>query len=99
MIHTARIEYDEGHLYDGQWNKDGKREGRGLLCLKDGTKYRGEFVNGFYQGHGVMSHPDGSLYEGGFDGGKYCGHGVYRNNEGVVYEVGVSVQWNCCTLP
>ncbi len=86
-IHKSRVSYNEGHLYDGQWSKEGKREGRGLLCLSDGTKYCGEFVNGFYAGHGVLSFPDGSLYEGSFELGKFSGHGLYKNKDGVLFEV------------
>ncbi len=90
---TDRVEYGDGELdgggsvYEGQWNEDGKRHGRGCLIMKDGAKYVGEFSNGFFQGSGVLSYPDGAVYEGTFQLGKFQGYGVYRSQEGMKYEV------------
>ncbi len=86
-LHRSRVSYEEGHLYDGEWNKEGKREGKGLLCLSDGTKYCGEFDKGFYSGHGVLSFTDGSLYEGTFELGKFSGYGLYKNKDDILFEV------------
>ncbi len=86
-VHSAKISYEEGHTYNGDWSKDGKREGKGCLCLADGTKYSGKFVNGFYNGHGVLVLSDNSRYEGSFELGKFHGYGVYRGQNGMLYEV------------
>ncbi len=86
-VHSARVCYEEGHSYNGEWSKDGKREGKGLLVLSDGSKYSGEFLNGFYSGHGVLELSNGSHYEGGFELGKFHGYGVFQREDGMLFEV------------
>ena len=77
-------------VYEGQWSEDGKRHGVGVLFLKDGVKYSGEFSNGFFHGSGILTYPDGSSYEGSLQLGKFHGYGVYRSSEGMKYEVSSS---------
>ena len=81
------IRYTEGDVYDGEWSMEGKRHGKGTLTFANGTKYAGEFVNGFFQGVGVLTFPDGGRYEGQFELGKYQGLGVFNNREGMKFEV------------
>jgi len=87
---STRISYPDGCVYDGQWSAEGKRQGKGLLVLSDGSVYRGEFHNGFYQGHGVLILPDGSLYEGMFETGQFSSYGVFQDSQGTVYQVSMS---------
>lgn len=88
MAGHHRISYSEGDVYDGEWSGDGKRHGQGTLTFASGAKYRGEFVNGFFQGCGVLVFPDGGKYEGQFELGKYQGLGVFSNEGGMKFEVG-----------
>ena len=44
-----RISYKEGHVYEGEWSEDGRKEGAGVLSLGDGSKYVGEFSGGLSQ--------------------------------------------------
>lgn len=83
-----RVEYSEGDVYDGEWSKDGKRNGKGRLKMATGAEYAGMFRNGFFEGAGVMSFRDGSRYEGNFELGRYHGHGVYTAADNIKYEVG-----------
>lgn len=48
-LFVERIDYESGEMYDGEWNEDGRRHGKGCLTFKDGSKYRGQFTAGFFQ--------------------------------------------------
>ena len=79
--------YEGGDSYDGEWSGEGKRQGLGVLKLKDGAVYSGQFENGFFHGSGVIKFTDGSSYEGSFELGKFHGYGVYVNQDGMKFEV------------
>ena len=87
-----RVEYERGDVYDGEWNAEGKRHGRGRLKMITGTEYAGEFMNGFFHGSGVLCFPDGSRYEGHFEFGRYHGCGVYTAANNIKYEVCLLLQ-------
>ena len=38
--------------------------GNGILTLKDGRKYEGEFINDKKEGHGIFTWTDGRKYDG-----------------------------------
>eukprot|EP00054_Salpingoeca_dolichothecata_P031852 m.264814 g.264814 ORF g.264814 m.264814 type:complete len:150 (+) comp28250_c0_seq1:38-487(+) len=80
------VQYDDGDIFAGEWNAEGKREGSGVLTFADGSKYSGNFVNGMCQGLGVLVFPDSSKYEGEFHAGKYHGSGVYQRADGMKFE-------------
>lgn len=82
-----KVEYDDGDLYEGEWSSSGKRNGVGLLKLKSGVTYTGQFEQGFFHGSGVLAFLDGSRYEGCFELGKFHGYGVYVNQDGMKFEV------------
>lgn len=79
-----------GQVWVGVVEKDGERysgntaraggmyDGLGVLCLSDGTVYRGQFVDGRYNGKGVLSFAGGDEYSGGFSAGSFHGYGSYR---------------------
>lgn len=78
--------YPEGDVYDGFWNNEGKKHGKGILNLTDGSRYEGNFSDGLFDGHGVLLFPDGSKYEGEFSKGKYAGYGIYTRCDGMKFE-------------
>lgn len=80
------VKYDDGDVYKGHWNGDGKRDGLGVLKFADDTVYRGEFSAGMTSGYGVLAFSDGSKYEGQFSDGKYSGYGVFTAKDGMKYE-------------
>ena len=88
---NLKVVYDDGDVYEGEWSVDGKRHGLGVLSLKNGVKYCGQFQNGFFHGSGVLSFPGGANYEGNFELGKFHGFGVYSNQEGMKFEVGLQI--------
>ena len=53
--------------------------GRGLLVLKDGTQYEGNFVNGIREGLGKLISDWDYTYEGMWKGGLKEGRGVLTN--------------------
>ena len=48
----ARIEYGGGEVYEGEWDKEGRRHGRGSLAFSDGSKYKGQFRAGLFHVRG-----------------------------------------------
>ena len=57
-------ELDNGAVYQGQWTKLGKREGRGTQIWTDGSKYVGNWKDDMANGRGRLIHGDGDSYEG-----------------------------------
>lgn len=45
---VAKIEYGEGEVYEGEWDGDGRRHGKGCLTFSDGSKYKGQFKAGLF---------------------------------------------------
>lgn len=86
-LFVERIDYESGEMYDGEWNEDGRRHGKGCLTFKDGSKYRGQFTAGFFQGLGELVFAgERAKYEGEFQVGKFHGYGVYQSSSGMKYE-------------
>ena len=58
------IQYEDGSIYYGYYNKLWEREGYGVLILPDGSKYQGFFKNNKMNGRGRLVGIDGDYYEG-----------------------------------
>eukprot|EP01022_Parablepharisma_sp_SALTPOND_P012973 TRINITY_DN1691_c0_g1_i1.p2 TRINITY_DN1691_c0_g1~~TRINITY_DN1691_c0_g1_i1.p2 ORF type:complete len:424 (+),score=44.61 TRINITY_DN1691_c0_g1_i1:5377-6648(+) len=80
------IELDNGAIYMGQWDKYGKREGRGIQIWPDGSKYTGYWRNDKANGKGRLIHADGDVYEGQWLNDKAHGHGTYIHVDGSLYK-------------
>ncbi|XP_066147515.1 MORN repeat-containing protein 4 homolog [Euwallacea fornicatus] len=78
--------YENGAVYVGSWNNEGKRESEGHLLFPDGTRYDGKFEDGFFHGLGVLTFPDGARFEGEFSQGWFHGYGVFWRNDGMRFE-------------
>ena len=51
--------YEDGSIYYGQWNSEGKKHGIGKYTLSDGKSiYVGEFNQGSCEGLGVLTTPN-----------------------------------------
>ncbi|XP_060517623.1 MORN repeat-containing protein 4 homolog isoform X2 [Cylas formicarius] len=77
---------DNGSIYVGSWNNEGKRHGNGHLLLADGTRYDGYFQDGLYNGLGVLTFTDGAKYEGEFFQGWFHGYGIFWRSDGMRHE-------------
>ncbi|MDH1265515.1 C13 family peptidase [Pseudomonas sp. GD03944] len=53
--------------------------------LPDGSRYRGEVVDGLLQGPGRLDYRDGSWFEGGFKDGQLHGKGEWHDANGEYY--------------
>jgi len=50
--------YSDGSVYNGEWNGDGERHGRGSLTYANNVQYKGQFQHGLHSGKGVLTIPD-----------------------------------------
>jgi hypothetical protein len=58
--------FDEGSIYKGEWNIQGKKHGYGILVMKDGSKYEGFWKNDQLDGVGRFIEKRGNYYDGNF---------------------------------
>ena len=79
-------EYENGR-YEGEFKKD-KREGKGIMYFKNGSKYEGEWKNDLIEGKGIFYDNDGNRYEGEFKNNKKDGKGIFYCKNGNRYEGG-----------
>ena len=84
MKPTTQME--NGALYSGEWDKNGKRHGRGVQLLPDGSKYIGYWIDDKANKKGKLVHRDGDIYEGEWLYDKANGYGVYSHIDGAIYE-------------
>ena len=61
------------------------RDGYGVLVLREGYSYTGDFKNGRFDGYGTLAHCNGGKYEGGWKKGQYCGQGTLILPDGGKY--------------
>jgi hypothetical protein len=66
------LAYDGG-VYVGEFCADGRVHGVGIWDYPDGSRYEGEFFEGYQQGWGVLIQPDGTRREGWFEKDEYVG--------------------------
>lgn len=80
------ILFPDNSFYEGQFNKNWKKEGLGILYLPNaGTKYEGVFKDGEMYGKGRLLSNEGFFYEGEFVKNKASGYGKYWNIDGTNY--------------
>lgn len=77
--------YDNG-TYTGEFDDNGKRNGKGIYRFNSGASYEGNFVNGVRNGHGIYRYADGDKYVGDFVDGDFEGFGRYYWKDGDWYE-------------
>ncbi|KAG5867761.1 hypothetical protein JTB14_013837 [Gonioctena quinquepunctata] len=78
--------YENGTIYIGTWNTEGKRQGEGHISFPNGVRYDGSFEDGAFHGRGVLTFPDGAKYEGEFSKGWFHGYGVFWRADGTRQE-------------
>jgi hypothetical protein len=72
----STIIFQNGNSYQGDLKNGNIRHGYGVMQLKNGHVYRGEFVNNKRHGYGTYEYGD-DKYEGNFEKNKRHGYGVY----------------------
>ncbi|CAF0771601.1 unnamed protein product [Rotaria sordida] len=71
--------------YDGELNKEGKRQGQGIYRWSNGRTYIGEWYENKMDGDGAESWPNGSQYQGQFRANKRHGQGTFTWPDGRQY--------------
>jgi hypothetical protein len=74
-----------GRIYQGDL-EDGEPYGFGTMVYPNGTRYRGQFVNGYREGRGAAVFYDASRYEGDWRNDIPHGRGVIEWPTGERYE-------------
>ena len=64
--------------YRGYFNKDGEREGVGIMTFNDGTKCSGEYKQGKRNGVVKAEHASGNIYWGQWKDGLKEGYGTHQ---------------------
>lgn len=68
--------------YEGHWAKD-QKNGKGVLKMKDGSVYEGQFKDGFYHDTGILKWANGDVYDGRWKKGRMEGPGQFRRSNGL----------------
>ena len=71
--------------YEGEW-KNGKRDGFGILCWRNVSKFMGEFSEDKVLGFGKLIHEDGDIYTGYWSDFQAQGDGYYKTKKDASYE-------------
>jgi hypothetical protein len=77
---------ENGKVYFGERNSDGKFHGRGTCKYKEGITYVGDFKENIWSGNGKLFGKRKLIYEGQFFQGTLEGKGVLYFNDGNRYE-------------
>lgn len=76
---------EDESTYEGEW-KDGKRDGYGILCWGDESKFFGKFEDNKVAGYGKLWHDD-DVYKGYWKDFQAEGIGIYKTKKGHILKV------------
>ena len=76
----------DGNEYEGEWDLEGKKDGRGMQIYSDGSIYEGYWTADLPDGRGRLIHANGDVYAGEWKADKAHGFGVYEYENGARYE-------------
>lgn len=79
-------EYNNGDIYEGCTDVEGRRNGKGKYTWADGSYYDGDWVNNKKQGLGEYKFNDGSLFSGNWINDKRDGFGKSISSSGNTFE-------------
>ncbi len=80
------IYFENGCVYEGDWDETKKRHGFGSYKWADGSIYIGYWKNNVACGYGKLVHDDGDVYEGNWENDKANGYGEYRQKNGTIFK-------------
>jgi len=86
LTHYNKCYSIEGNLYEGYYNDDGKKHGKGTLIWDNGDMYEGLWKNDERCGEGKIVFQNGDVYEGTWENDTANGKGVFRFSNGDFYE-------------
>jgi hypothetical protein len=79
---VLRVQTQSQYGYEGEFDSEGKRCGRGVYRYPDGVVYEGMFEDNLRNGYGKLTYPNGDVYEGEWRRGRKEGQAA----SGEVYE-------------
>ena len=82
---TSSIDFPDGS-YQGEIDKKGKKNGKGIYKWHDGSTYEGDFEEDLRHGSGHFGWTNGESYKGDYLQDKRTGHGIYNWPDGSTYE-------------
>ena len=59
-----KVKLESGAHYEGEWDEQGRKDGRGIQVHADGSIYEGYWKEDFAHGRGRLIHTDGDVYNG-----------------------------------
>ena len=71
-----RIKFNNGSMYIGTLDDNGRLSGKGKFFWSNGGRYEGEYKDGVRCGYGINYYSDGKRYEGEWKDDKWEGHGA-----------------------
>lgn len=86
VLYREPVKLDDGRIYSGEWNREGKMHGIGTVITTDGCKITGVFKDGELNGQGRKIDSDGFILEGEFKGGKADGEGKMTRKDGAKFQ-------------
>ena len=86
VILVSPIKLEDGTIYSGEWDRQGKMSGIGTMLSTDGAKLTGYFKNNKLNGIGRYIDPLGFAYQGEFKDGEYDGEGQFFRKSGGKFE-------------
>ncbi|KAH3744687.1 phosphatidylinositol-4-phosphate 5-kinase [Pelomyxa schiedti] len=100
MQRTEFGPWADAGTYAGEFNKAGRRDGRGTFTWRDGSRYEGRWKDDEMHGNGTFTWPNGDVYAGPWrhnakQNGADC---TYRLASGEVYEI-KSGSWSRDVIP
>ena len=84
-IELPSIQLNNGEIYGGGWNLQGKKEGYGVSIDNNNNVYKGLWKNNNYGDYGCFIHNNGDYYKGKLINGKANGKGEMLINNKLKY--------------
>ena len=84
--HKKVIYFENGCIYEGDWDDVNQRHGYGKYTWNDGSEYIGNWAYNRAQGYGKLTYVGGDVFEGNWENDKANGYGEYRQRNGIVYK-------------
>jgi len=81
LFHKGVIHFEDESFYNGTWNLNLKKHGKGVFIKTDGSKYVGDFFDDKIEGRGYYIDTKGNIYKGMFKEEQANGTGEVIHNE------------------
>lgn len=81
------IETTDACVYEGEIDDRGRPTGKGVMEVRNGDRYTGEFLGGQFEGYGILvNKKEGMVYKGQWKANMRHGEGVEEYTDGKKYQ-------------